>query len=111
MRNLKKEESELIIALLKDKANTNDIIKKLPDLLVEEMDDGGMGSLKFISTNGETHSFFKQVAEITLLDIDGIRVSIAINLDENGDIFELDIFKSDFSKLKQFPVPPYISIE
>jgi len=83
----------------------------MSDVLVEEMKDGGMGSLKFISTDGETHSFGQEIAEMTLLDIDGVPVSFAINLDESGNIFELDVFKSDFSKLKKFPIQPYIVIK
>ena len=76
MRNLKKVEADLIAEFLKDKVNTQDILENLPNLLVEEMNDGGMGSLKFIMNDGKKHSFCKEIAEITLLDIDGVPVSL-----------------------------------
>jgi hypothetical protein len=53
MRALKKAEQELIIYLLKDSPKRDYFINKLPNLMVEEMNDGGMGSLKFISTSTE----------------------------------------------------------
>ena len=107
MRLLKKEEYDLIATLLKDKPNTKHIIKELPNLYVEEMNDGGMGSLRFLTKNGEKRIFGDQIAQIQLLDVDGIPLSITVNIDQEGDIFELDIWKVDFSPLKQFPLPPY----
>jgi len=74
---------------------------------VEEMNDGGMGSLRFLTKNGEKRIFGDQIAQIQLLDVDGIPLSITVNIDQEGDIFELDIWKVDFSPLKQFPLPPY----
>ena len=107
MRSLKKEEHDLIVYLLNDKPNTDHIIEKLPTLMVEEMNDGGMGSLSFLSHSGEEKKFGGQIAQVTLLDFDEIPVSIAIYIDEEDQIFELDVFKADYSPLKQFPLPPY----
>jgi hypothetical protein len=108
MRKLKKEEYDLIVFLLKDKPDTGHIIAELPELFVEEMNDGGMGSIRFESKNGKRTAFFgKQIAEVNLSDIDGTPLSISVNLDSEGEIFELDIWKVDFSPLKQFPLPPY----
>lgn len=71
-------------------------------LEVEAMDDGGMGSLRF-STSAEKSKFGESVAEVNFKDSDNVPVSAALFLDENGRLFELDIFKSDFSKLKKWP--------
>ena len=71
-------------------------------LEVEAMNDGGMGSLRF-STSTETSRFGESVAEATFKDTDGISVSAALFLDQDGQLFELDVFKADFSKLQKWP--------
>ncbi|RYX87687.1 hypothetical protein EON73_00855 [bacterium] len=109
MRNLKKEEFDLIVAILKGEDNADELIKELPYLIVEEMNDGGMGSLKFVSSTEK--GFGKEIGEITLSDLDGVPVSFALNLDREGKLYELDVFKADFSKLKKFPLLPYNLIE
>lgn len=106
MRKLRKPEVDLITFLLKGNSKANHFIDGLPNVLVEKMKDGGMGSLRFVSAK-ENRLFGEEVAEISLQDIDGMPVFISINLDQDGDIFELDVFKGDFSPLKQFPVAPY----
>jgi hypothetical protein len=107
MRLLKKEELDLMVYLLKDKPNTKHMIEKLPGALVEEMNDGGMGSLKFLNKNKLNRRHESTIAQIQLLDIDGIPLLISIDLDGEGDIYELDVWKGDSSPTKQFPVPPY----
>jgi hypothetical protein len=107
MRSLTKEEFDLIAYMLNFNPTTIHYIASLPDALVEEMNDGGMGSLKFFS-NAESRRMKVEVARIDLRDSDGIPLSITINTDMNDDLYELDVFKADFSPLKQFPVPPYI---
>ncbi len=74
--------------------------------MVEEMDDGGMGSLRFLSKKSN-RKFGREVAQISVMDQDNIPVSFSVFLDEDDDIYELDSFKADFSPLKQFPLPPY----
>jgi hypothetical protein len=49
----------------------------------------------------------KDIAIIDLYDIDGIPLFISLILGTDEELFELDVFKADFSPLKQFPVPPY----
>lgn len=75
------------------------------ELLVRPMDDGGMGSLyilpKGISENNRI--FGAQVSEIQFEDEDRILVIVSLNIDSNGHLFELDIWKTDFSKLIRFP--------
>jgi hypothetical protein len=110
MRRLKKEELDLITEMLENKSVAAQIIDRLPGRFVDEMDDGGMGSLRFVSDSEKSRKFGKEVASISLFDVDGIPLSFSINLDEDGDIFELDVFKADFSRLKTFPVPPYSSL-
>ena len=107
MRKLSKAEYDLIVHLLKYTPDNQHIIDKLPSMLVEEMNDGVMGSLKFLYDNKSQQRFGKQIAEISLLDKDGVPISLAINLDIEGNIYELDVFKADSSELVEFPTPPY----
>lgn len=74
-------------------------------LLVCPMDDGGMGSL-YLFTKGETNKdrkFGEQVSEYQFTDEDGVEVVASLNVDDCGSLFELDIWKTDFSKLIRMP--------
>ncbi len=69
------------------------------------MDDGGMGSL-YLSLSGEMITkrlFGDDISECHFFDSDGVYVIVHLNLDKNGDLFELDIWKTDFSRLLKFP--------
>ena len=69
------------------------------------MDDGEMGSL-YLFPKGEITEgrvFGEQVSDFQFTDLDGIEVIASLNIDENGELFELDIWKTDFSKLIKFP--------
>lgn len=75
------------------------------NLLVRPMDDGEMGSL-YLFPKGvmiEDRTIGEQVSDFQFTDSDGIEVIASLNLDENGDLFELDLWKTDFSKLLNFP--------
>ena len=82
----------------------------LPDnwkdnLLVRSMNDGEMGAL-YLFPNGkiiEGRAMGEQVSDFQFADLDGIEVIASLNIDENGDLFELDIWKTDFSRLIKFP--------
>ena len=70
MRLLKKEELDLITHLLKDKPNTKHWITELPTSMVEEMNDGGMGSIRFLSKLDNKRKMDYEIAVINLRDID-----------------------------------------
>jgi hypothetical protein len=110
MRPLKKEEYDFILAFLKDTPDTSRLIDTLPDLMVEEMDDGGMGSLKLLCGNNNKRRMGKDIARIDLFDVDGIPLSITLNLDEQENLYELDIWKVDFSPLRRFPQYPKVKL-
>jgi len=38
-------------------------------------------------------------------DIDGTPISISLNIDENNNLFELDIWRVDFNPVKKYPQP------
>jgi len=70
-------------------------------LLVYPMKDGGMGSLLLIPKEALTQDrkFGRQVAEYHFKDRDGIEVIVSLNVDKSDKLFELDIWKTDYSKL------------
>lgn len=77
-----------------------------PELLeVEPMDDGGMGSLYFTHPTKlrDRRRFGRCVAQTEFTDDDGIVVSASLNVDQDGDLFELDVWKTDFSPVSRLP--------
>jgi hypothetical protein len=99
------EQEERLLELLVKKSSVI-----LPDnwknnLLVHPMDDGEMGSL-YLFPNGkviEGRTLGEQVSEFQFTDLDGIEVIASLNIDENGELFELEIWKTDFGRLIKFP--------
>lgn len=71
-------------------------------LRVSPMAEGGEGKLRF-----EARSLKPKLAatpaECKFTDSDGVQVSATLGLDQQGDPFELDIWKVDFSALEQWP--------
>jgi hypothetical protein len=55
-RKLRKEEVDLITAMARHSSKSNEVLRSLSDRLVEDMKDGGMGSLRFKDAdNRERH--------------------------------------------------------
>lgn len=86
------------------------IVKKLCDesvlvdlelQVVEVMPDGEMGSVKFV----DAEDFGAEIATAQFADADGVPVSVAINVDKAGRLFEIDMWKVDFSPLIRYPRP------
>ncbi|MBB3060486.1 DUF6984 family protein [Microbulbifer rhizosphaerae] len=82
----------------------------LPDdwaekLAVEDMDDGGMGSLKLVVQGLAEYDreFGRQVSECQFADADDINVIASLYVDQKGNLFELDIWKTNFDKLIKIP--------
>jgi hypothetical protein len=74
-------------------------------LIVCPMDDGQMGSLKLFP-NGEIRNkrlFGKIMSDFQFTDQDGVEVIATLNIDKEGKLYELDIWKTDFSPLIKFP--------
>jgi len=107
MRNMKRRltsaEIKLISYLVRDTPEGARIIASLEDLFVEEMDDGGMGSVHVI-IEGEDHRRSGGVlADMDSHDVDGMYLLISVIVDTDDNFYELDIFKGDFSPLIQLP--------
>jgi len=74
-------------------------------ILVLELDDGGMGSIRFIhSTEDQTQiQFGGNVSSLSFKDSDGVEVSVALYVDQFDRPYELDFWKKDFSRLVKIP--------
>lgn len=74
------------------------------------MNDGGMGSFRFISEDEDIREFGKLLIEGQFYDVDGIEVSAQLNLDSSGNLFELDVWKMDSTPLRQWPNIEHVKI-
>lgn len=102
-RGLTPAEGELIHLLLASKGDPRPVTNA-----VQDMRDGGMGSLRF--SGSEQLRYGSTLAEAEFTDADGTQVSVSLMLDEAGDLFELDIWKVDFSPLIRIPSVDQITI-
>jgi hypothetical protein len=109
-RPLRPEERDVIVALLKASPSRERLAKGLGTAVVEDMNDGGMGSITFVYPDGRRHMSF-ELAEASYTDEDGVLVSIALNLDNSGDLFELDFWKVNFDPLLRYPRPSELVIK
>ncbi len=102
MRKLKTSEIKLIQTLLK--SNQNLLAKFMLEikngLSVEDMNDGGMGSIRFLKDNKQERIWGETAVEKEFSDQDQIPVMIYLDLDTQGEFFELDIWKVDFSPVQ-----------
>lgn len=104
-RLLRSEEAALLRVLLAGVYPAKALEGALRDARVADMQDGGMGSIRFLGSS----SFGMALVEAQYLDSDGVLVSIAVNGDKQGQLFELDFWKVDFSPLKRYPSPLDVS--
>ena len=101
-RKLSPAELSLMQMILSANKEGEQYLPALSDCLVIEMNDGGMGGLVFQSNNTE-RKFGKELSSVEFDDQDGVRVFASVNLDQYGKLFELDIWKTDFSALLHMP--------
>jgi hypothetical protein len=88
-------------ALIRHVTGGEKLLGQLERAQVRDMDDGGMGSLKF--AGGDHRSLGSCLVEAEYLDRDGVPVSIVLNSDTNGLFYELDMWKVDFAPLHEYP--------
>jgi hypothetical protein len=103
-RKLTKSE-ELLLEVLVKKSSLSFPLDWKENLLVRPMDDGGMGSLLLFPRGlmNEKRMMGTRISECRFLDKDGIEVIASLNIDDKGDLYELDVWKTDFSPLISFP--------
>jgi len=94
-----------LLSTLVVKANLKLSDNSVNSTLVENMEDGSMGSLILYPPDylGASRNFGRQASDIIFQDTDGVNCIATLYLDENDKPFELDIWKTDFSPLIQLP--------
>lgn len=73
---------------------------EIPSMVIP-MKDGEMGSISFDLQGNNARA--SQIAAGTFQDKDGVLVDFELTVDKEGNLFELDFWKVDFSKLITFP--------
>lgn len=93
--------------MLKDNAAYVGFLEGLDRYRVVDMDDGGMGSVRFVVPGPQRHRRFgERIADAEYRDEDGVPILVAINLDDAGELFEIDVWKVDYSPTRKYPSPP-----
>ena len=85
------------------------LAEPLGRLGVEEM-RGGMGGFRFVAAGGERPRLGHVLAEADFDDADDVPVTVTLNLDDRDRLYELEVWKGDFSNLKRFPDPKGIAM-
>lgn len=106
VRELHSTERQLVEHMLAA-ARTN---FRLPATAIVESLNDGMGSLEFVSGNSNRR-FGGEIAVAEFNDADGVLVYATLLLDQHGDLFELEMWKVDFSPLQQWPTPESTTVK
>ena len=101
-RKLRAEEIALIEMLLSF-GNRQELGTGLKDAEVREIPGGEIGSLVFAASGEGTRKFGDVLATAEAPDSDGATITFALNLDRSGALYELDIWKEDFSHVITLP--------
>jgi len=99
-RALSGSEIELLEFILSDK-KYEQLLDGARNLWVTELVDGNMGSIRFVSPLNERQATCLEKAECR--DAEGSNINVAINADQTGELFEIDIWKYDFTPVSEFP--------
>ena len=75
------------------------------------MNDGGMGSIGFVYETSAPTIGSKEIVVAGASDVDGVHLSLALNVDSLGRVAELDVWKVDFSPLLKLPQPDNLVLE
>jgi len=112
LRDLSKQEKAVIAGLLQGKAETLRYLPSLEGLFVAAMNDGGMRSLLLVpkGSEGLERSMGKEIASGEFVDGDGVLVSVTLNVDREGRLYELDVWKVNFTPVSCWPNPTAIKI-
>jgi hypothetical protein len=89
--------------MLRGKPEAEPLLARLPTARVQELEDGGMGSLQFVSGT-PNRRLGHLLANLWYTDADGVAVLASLYADTDGELFELDSWKVDDSPLQRIPV-------
>jgi len=107
IRKINKTEKAILEYLIKQ-ASLQMPDKWCQNLLIQPMDDGGMGSFLIFqdaSDVGVKKKFGKQISEFEFVDGDGVLVLVSLNVDDENKPFEVDVWKTDYSPVLSIKIP------
>jgi len=96
-------EKRLVRFLLEGHPRQAELLQQLDLVPVSDMSDGGMGSIRFVLGSDENRILGAAAGEAEWEDADRVPVTAVLNLDANGNLYELDIWKVDFTPLLRYP--------
>lgn len=100
MRQLREREKDLISFLLSLKSLEIDI----SNLAVEDYPKTNSNSIWFKGSKPMSQRKNQQSLVLaTFLDNDNIPISVHLSVDSDGELYELDIWKVDFSEINTYP--------
>jgi len=105
---LRPAERALLEGMLEASESNGALLQELDEVLLQGMNDGGMGSLRVWRGTHDKRLFGGVAAEAEFNDADGTLVLASIYLDREGRFYELDMWKVDFSPLKKIPPPDLV---
>lgn len=98
------DETDLLNLLLSNKKPQYARLETRFSNSVTTLDNGAMGSFLFSSDTNETRPLkIIPIAEYLFHDKDGIPVLVTLYSYSDGQLYELDIWKADFSPLLAYP--------
>lgn len=106
IRPIRQNEIDLVLYLLKI-LNLNPADYPFNEQ-VDEYEGGKMGS---ISLGGDVSAYDGDLIQVEYVDSDGTPVVITLTKDDKGQLLDLDFWKTDFSKLIEYPVPDKIIVK
>jgi hypothetical protein len=100
LRPIRQNEIDLVHFLLK-KLNLNPEYFPISEH-VDEYEGGKMGS---ISLGGDVDGYDGDLIQVEYIDTDDTPVVITLTQDHHNHLLDLDFWKTDFSKLIEYPTP------
>jgi hypothetical protein len=95
-----------LLRVLATRAEIGDADKWARELRVRSMADGGMGSMELQAVGPPPPNTGRivEMSSLTFRDSDGVAVIATLNGDEDRRPVEVDIWKTDYSPLREIPV-------
>ncbi|PSR53679.1 hypothetical protein AHMF7605_09150 [Adhaeribacter arboris] len=107
-RPIKEQELNLVKHLLQLTSKLNFDLTKFTTVI--ELEDGGMGSIRFIN-NKPARVYGTDLVQVEYIDEDKVPVLITVTIGNHQELFELEFWKVDFGKLLRNPNPSEITIK
>lgn len=101
-RSLKLPELGLLVFMLRGKPGAEHLLALLHTVEVAEIEPEETGSLRFTS-HQPNRRLDERIASTQFLDEDGVLVFASLYLDQEGELYELDYWKTDDSPLRRIP--------